>query len=102
MHPKSKMPLTLEYRLFFLDGRLLLCAEYWEEGDYRGEGPAVERFAALAAKVRSRLFTVDVARRRGGDWLVVELGDGQVAGMPENADVEEFYQSLVAGLASGR
>jgi len=102
LHPKSRMPLTLEYRLFFLDGRLLLCAEYWEEGDYRGEGPPVERFAALAAKVRSRFFTMDVARRRGGDWLVVELGDGQVAGMPEKADAEGFYQGLVAGLASGR
>jgi len=40
---KARMPLTLEYRLFFLDGRLLLCAEYWEEGDYRCEGPPVER-----------------------------------------------------------
>jgi hypothetical protein len=88
------MPLTLEYRLFFLDGRPLLCAEYWEEGDYRGEGPPVERFAALAAKVKCRFFTMDVARRRGGDWIVVELGDGQVAGMPEKADVEAFYRGL--------
>jgi hypothetical protein len=97
-HPRSGMPLTLEYRLFFLDGRPLLCAEYWEEGDYRGEGPSVERFAALAAKVRSRFFTMDVARRKGGDWLVVELGDGQVAGLPDRADVEAFYRGMAAGL----
>ncbi|HEY7156951.1 MAG TPA: ATP-grasp domain-containing protein [Gemmataceae bacterium] len=97
-HPRSGMPLTLEYRLFFLDGRPLLCAEYWEEGDYRGEGPPVERFVDLAAKVRSRFFTMDVARQRGGDWMVVELGDGQVAGMPERADVEAFYRQLATGL----
>jgi hypothetical protein len=97
-HPKSRMPLTLEYRLFFLDGRPLLGAEYWEEGDYRGEEPPVERFAALAARVRSRFFTMDVAKRQGGDWLVVELGDGQVAGMPEKADIEAYYCRLVEGL----
>jgi hypothetical protein len=97
-HPRSGMPLTREYRLFFLDGRPLLCAEYWEEGDYRGEGPPVEWFAALAAKVRSRFFTMDVARRKDGDWTVIELGDGQVAGMPERADVEAFYRGLADGL----
>jgi hypothetical protein len=95
-HPRSGMPLTLEYRLFLLDGRSLLCTEYWEEGDYGGEPPPVERFATLAAKVGSRFFTMDVARRKGGDWLVVELGDGQVAGLPERADVEAFYRNLAA------
>jgi len=97
-HPRSGMPLTLEYRLFCLDGRPLLCAKYWEEGDYRGEGPPVERFTALAAKVRSRFFTMDVAKRRGDDWLVVELGDGQVAGTPEEANIEAFYSGLADGL----
>ena len=97
-HSRSGMPLTLEYRLFFLDGRPLLCTGYWEEGEYRGEGPPVGRFAALAAGVRSRFFTMDVARRKGGEWLVVELGDGQVAGLPEKADVEAFYRGLAASL----
>jgi hypothetical protein len=100
-HPQSGMPLTREYRLFFLDGRPLLCAEYWLEGEYPGDGPPVERFAALAARVRSRFFTMDVARRKGGDWLVVELGDGQVAGLPERADVEAFYRRLAAALGGG-
>lgn len=97
-HPRSGMPLTREYRLFFLDGRPLLCTEYWEEGDYHGEEPPVERFVDLAAKVRSRFFTMDVARKRAGDWMVVELGDAQVAGMPERADVEAFYRRLATGL----
>jgi hypothetical protein len=101
-HPRSGMPLTLEYRLFFLDGRPLLCSEYWEEGDYPGEPPPVERFADLAARVRSRFFTMDVARRKGGDWMVVELGDGQVAGMPERADMETFYRNLAAALGAKR
>jgi hypothetical protein len=93
------MPLTLEYRLFFLDGRLLLCSEYWEEGDYGGEKPPIERMTVLAAKVRSRFFSMDVAKQNGGDWLVMELGDGQVAGMPEKADVDRFYQGLLSSVS---
>ena len=54
----------------------------------------MERFAAVAGGVRSRFFTMDVAQRRDGDWLIVELGDAQVAGLPENADVDGFYKAL--------
>ena len=62
--------------------------------DYAGLVPPVERFAAVAESVRSRFFTMDVAQRRCGGWLIVELGDAQVAGLPEHADVDEFYKAL--------
>jgi hypothetical protein len=97
-HPKSGMPLTREYRMFFLNGRPLLCSEYWEEGDYGREGPPVEHFTRIAAGVKSCFFTMDVAKRKGGGWMVVELGDGQVAGLPERADVEAFYRGMAACL----
>jgi len=49
----------------------------------------------LAGRVRSRFFTMDVARRAvDGEWLVVELGDGQVAGLPDDVDVGAFYRAL--------
>ncbi len=31
------MPLTKEFRIFFLHGKPLLTVEYWEEGEYRDE-----------------------------------------------------------------
>src|SRR5579883_740061 len=34
VHSKSGMPLTKEFRLFVLDGRIILTTEYWEDGDY--------------------------------------------------------------------
>ena len=37
---------------------------------------------------------MDVAQRRDGEWLIVELGDAQVAGLPERADVRAFHQAL--------
>jgi hypothetical protein len=93
-HSKSGMPLIQEYRLFYLNSCLLDCFEYWEEGDYSGVLPRTDQFDAVAQRVQSRFFTMDVAKRRDGDWMIVELGDGQVAGLPERADVTRFYERL--------
>src|SRR5205823_3673815 len=94
VHPRSGMPLTEEYRVFWLDGSPVFWSPYWAEGDYRVSEPPIERFAGLAAAVRSRFFTMDVARRRDGGWMIVELGDGQVSGLPREADAERFYSAL--------
>ena len=93
-HSKSGMPLTKEFRLFFLDGQPVFWTEYWEEGDYAGIVPPVEPFTKIAAAVKSRFFTMDIAKRLNGDWMIVELGNGQVAGLPENADVDGFYRAI--------
>lgn len=37
---------------------------------------------------------MDVAKKKNGDWIIMELGDGQVAGLPDNADKDKFYNSL--------
>jgi hypothetical protein len=37
-------------------------------------------------------------RRDDGTWQIVELGDGQVAGLPERLDVTTFYAALAARL----
>lgn len=93
-HSKSKMPLTKEFRLFFLDGELLDYFEYWNEGDYSGSRPPENIFADIARQVESRFFTMDIAQTVSGEWQIVELGDGQVAGLPDNADVLRFYRAL--------
>lgn len=97
-HPKSGMPLTKEFRLIFLDGELLDASAYWDEGDYSGEPLPEGLFGAIARQVESRFFTMDVAQRADGEWMIVELGDAQVAGLPDNADAAKFYRSLGARL----
>jgi hypothetical protein len=97
-HSKSKMPLTKEFRLFFLDGELLDYFEYWDEGDYSGSRPPENIFADVARQVESRFFTMDIAQTVGGEWQIIELGDGQVAGLPDNVDVQRFYQTLKSRL----
>ncbi len=98
-HSKSGMPLAREYRLFFLHFRRFFTGEYWDEGDYAGAvEPPADLFADVAGQVRSRFFTMDVAQRTDGTWMIVELGDGQVAGLPPRADPVAFYRALVDGL----
>lgn len=94
VHPKSGMPLSREFRQFFVDGRPALGFKYWDEADYSGESASPEWLRSVAAKVQSRFFTMDIARRTNGEWLIVELGDGQVAGLPEAADPLSLFGSL--------
>ncbi|HEX2621916.1 MAG TPA: ATP-grasp domain-containing protein [Phototrophicaceae bacterium] len=94
-HSVSGMPLTKEFRVFVRDGQAVYSTRYWSEGDYRDEAPEIDRLLEVAQRVNSRFFTMDVARRLDGEWMIVELGDGQVAGLPDHADREGFYRAMV-------
>jgi len=95
VHSKSGMPLTKEFRTFFLDGQPLLTARYWEEGDYGQVAIHAPELMEVAKSVRSRFFTMDIAKQTDGGWMIVELGDAQVAGLPETVDAAQFYEALV-------
>ncbi|HZN61018.1 MAG TPA: ATP-grasp domain-containing protein [Planctomycetota bacterium] len=101
IHPKSGLTLTREYRVFCFDGKPLCVLPYWEDAEYRGETPPLDQLNKMAARVKSRFFTMDVAKAREGHWILVELGDGQVAGLPDQANVLEFYSALSDRLRRG-
>ncbi|MBI3928938.1 MAG: ATP-grasp domain-containing protein [Armatimonadetes bacterium] len=94
VHPQSGMPLSLEYRLLYLYGQLLGSELYWEEAAYPDLQPPLEHFGRIAGQIPSPFFTMDVARGRDEKWWVVELGDGQVAGLPAGVPPAEFYARL--------
>ena len=48
------MPLTKEFRLFFLDHSPVYWAEYWEEGNYDGIQPPIDQFQEIAKRIQSR------------------------------------------------
>lgn len=93
-HGQSGMPLAREFRLFFLNHRLLAHSNYWTQGDYSGDEPPLALFQNVAHEVRSRFFSMDVAQKADGEWIVIELGDGQVAGLPDESEAREFYGKL--------
>lgn len=93
-HSRSGMPLTQEFRRFYCRGKLFFATEYWEEGTYTLEIPGENLFQRIAAAITSDFFTMDIARKRDGEWIIIELGDGQVAGVPERSDLRAFYRNL--------
>jgi hypothetical protein len=93
-HSKSGMPLSNEFRIFYLHHEMLISAPYWEEGEYNGKQPNFEPFHQIASRIESNFFTMDVAKQSSGEWVIMELGDGQVSGLPMQIDTNEFYRRL--------
>jgi len=93
-HSQSGMPLTKEFRVFIKDGEVMTVFKYWDEGDYENVEPEIESFRAIFTSIKNRFFTMDIAKKKNGEWIIVELGDGQVAGLPDNADKADFYAQL--------
>ncbi|WP_281054614.1 ATP-grasp domain-containing protein [Treponema primitia] len=94
VHSKSGMPLSEEYRLFFLNHTCIGVYDYWEEGDYDCAKPELKQFEEIANTVQSNFFTMDIARKEDGSLIIIELGDGQVSGLPQRADKIEFYSEI--------
>lgn len=96
VHPLSGMPIAVEARAFFLGGAPAHVLPYWEGTAARVPSPPLERFADALRRVPSPFITADLARRADGEWLVLEVGDGQVSGIPEDADPAPLYRALAA------
>lgn len=94
IHSKSGMPLTEEYRLFFYNKKLIGIYGYWEEGEYSLSKPDTKEFEEIAKRVESNFFSMDIARQKNGELIIIEVGDGQVAGLPDKTDRDEFYKQL--------
>ena len=93
-HSKSGMPLTKEFRVFFFNNKPLTYFNYWDEGIYDNEKPNLEEFSKFAKKIQSNFFSMDIAKQKNGEWIIMELGDGQVSGLPENVSKIEFYNEI--------
>ncbi|QXP59002.1 ATP-grasp domain-containing protein [Olleya sp. HaHaR_3_96] len=93
-HSKSKMPLTKEFRIVFLNKKVVQIFNYWDEGNYDSEKPDIDFFQNIADKIDSNFFTMDVAKKKNGGWIIMELGDGQVAGLPDNANRNQYYNGI--------
>lgn len=82
-----------EARVWWLDGDPVLVTAH---PDTPGRAPVPE-LAAVRAAVGSlgcRFVTTDMALREDGVWRVVEVGDGQVSGLPAGADATELFAAL--------
>lgn len=94
-HSKSGMPLTKEFRVFFANKIIVSVFDYWDEGEYGDTKPELDKFVDIAKNIGSNFFTMDIAKKKNGEWIIMELGDGQVADLPYNANRDDFYKELM-------
>lgn len=96
-------PVTLEYRFFCSKDKILSSGYYWSSSldDVKDTIPfqTPQRAIDLVNKVlpvisqNCNFVVVDVALTESGDWIVVELNDGQMSGLSEN-DPKVLYKNL--------
>ncbi len=48
----------------------------------------------VAFEIDSNFFTIDVAKKLGGGWMIIETGDGQVSGLSPKQNCFEFYAMI--------
>jgi len=97
----SGLPITKEFRFFICDRQVLCGGYYWsnfvDELPERPDPSEVpeEFLKKVIRRVgnKIRFYVVDVAQTQSGDWIVIELNDGQMSGLSEN-DPEVLYSRL--------
>lgn len=94
-HSMSNMPLTKEFRVFVLNKQPIIIFNYWDEGDYAIEHIPVDDYEHIIHNIESQFFTMDIAKKKDSGWTIIEVGDGQVSGLPDNANLVEFYKLLL-------
>lgn len=95
----GNFPRTREYRLFVYRDRVLAYGYYWDEFEDEFELTATDRSSlqelaiAVADRVKVPYLIVDVGQLDSGDWIVIEIGDAQFAGM-SHISIAELWSQL--------
>lgn len=88
---------TNEWRMFFLNKQLLILNQN-SDSPVKVLPPSKEIVDAcenIASKwIDSNFFTMDVAEKEDGSWMILEMGDGQVSGLPLFGDALGFYNKI--------
>jgi hypothetical protein len=94
LQPAQGQPGSVEVRYFVLRGPVLACAAHGAEGTDLPTQAEIQDLLGLLPHIGSNFFTMDLALTAEGQWIVMELGDGQVSGLPEGLTSEQFYRAL--------
>ncbi|MFH9297721.1 ATP-grasp domain-containing protein [Streptomyces sp. NPDC017520] len=82
-----------EARVWWVDGEAVLVTAHPDTpGPVSVPGPALPREAV--GRLGLRWVTTDLALREDGVWRVVEVGDGQVSGLPAGAEAGALFAAL--------
>jgi hypothetical protein len=93
------LPFTNEFRFFFFREQCLSYGYYWSSADDVSLGqldPLAFELAHKVAKIAAEhvpFFVLDLAETEEGNWILIEVNDGQQSGLSEN-DPELLYSHL--------
>lgn len=97
-----------EARVWWVDGEPVLTGPHPDTPELRPV-PDLAQVAPAVRELGPRFLTTDLALRADGVWRVVEVGDGQVSGLPAGTDHRPLFEALVTAgagyplrLAAGR
>lgn len=96
-HPVSGMPLSKEVRVFCFRHHVAAHIAYWS-GDPEQDIEGYAHLIDAAQCVNSPFFTIDLAQKKDGDWMIIEIGDGGVSGL-QGMDPNAFYTNLAMFLS---
>lgn len=94
VHPTSGIRLGREYRFFMMGWMPFAVSSYWDGISLPVDDAPFGLCLEVVKSLRSRFVTIDVARSQEGRWLVMEVGDGQVSGLPGELSPEAFHRGL--------
>ncbi|MEU5212872.1 GNAT family N-acetyltransferase [Streptomyces sp. NPDC020742] len=83
-----------EARVWWVDGEPVLTGPHPDTPELRPV-PDLTQVAPAVRECGLRFVTTDLARRDDGVWRVVEVGDGQVSGLPAGFDARPLFEGLV-------
>ena len=101
------MPMTNEWRCFFLGTELVSYGYYWsslndkslvDRDDFERGGLVVAKEVAGIVSEFTNFFVLDIAKGVDGRWWVVEVNDGQMSGLSD-IDPDHFYCELAKKLS---
>ncbi|URZ04287.1 hypothetical protein CLAUR_043760 [Clostridium felsineum] len=93
-HEKSGMPISNELRLFIFNYKVVCTIGYWDGKNVDEYPEFVNQILYELKNIKSSFFTVDIAKKSNGEWIIMELGDGQVSGLQEY-NIKDFYIKLI-------
>jgi len=99
----NDLPFSNEWRFFFYRNELLSYGFYWTIAESVGcmtnRGIEFAREAARRVTRSAPFVAIDIAETVDGDWTVIEVNDGQMAGLSAN-DPATLYSNLARAVRS--
>ena len=91
------LPFSNEWRFFCFKDKILSYGFYWTISEKKGtiDALGVNLVETVIKRVKDKVnfFVIDIAQKADGDWIVIEMNDGQMSGLSGN-DPEFLYSRL--------